>query len=67
MHGHADIHFFIDKAAGELLTRFNTPWIIKGDIEDPIVPKSHFWVAKSVIWLSQQVKKPLLRLAYDDY
>lgn len=49
------------------MTRFNTPWIIKGDIEDPEVPKSSYWVLKSVTWLSLQVKKPILRLTYDDY
>lgn len=67
LHGHHDATLFTDKAAAELLTRFNTPWTIKGDIEDPIVPKSKYWVVKSVAWLSEKVNKPLLRLTYDDY
>lgn len=67
MHTHPDTTFFLDKAAGEKLTRFNTPWTIKGDIEDPTVPKSKYWVVKSVAWLSEKLNKPLLRLTYDDY
>jgi glucosamine-6-phosphate deaminase len=59
--------FYLDKAAGWKLTRFNTPWTIKGDIEDPIVPKNTYWILKSVTWLSKKVKKPILRLTYDDY
>jgi hypothetical protein len=67
LHEHRDASFFLDKAAGELLTRFNTPWTIKGDIEDPVVPKSPYWIVKSLIWLSLKAKKPLLRLTYNDY
>jgi hypothetical protein len=52
LHTHPDTTFFLDKAAGENLTRFNTPWTIKGDIEDPTLPKSKYWVVKSVAWLS---------------
>ena len=59
--------FYLDKAAGWKLTRFNTPWTIKGDIEDPIVPKNTYWILKSVNWLSKKIKKPILRLTYDDY
>lgn len=67
LHDHPDIVFYLDKAAGEKLTRFNTPWVIKGDIEDPVVPNSSYWVLKSVTWLSEKVQKPILRLTYDDY
>lgn len=67
LFGHNDVTLVIDKAASELLTRFNTPWTIKGDIEDPLVPKSKYWVVKSVCWLSEKLNKPLLRLTYDDY
>jgi len=52
LHEHSDATFFLDKAAGEHLTRFKTPWIIKGDAEDPIVPKTSYWVLNSVTWLS---------------
>lgn len=67
LHDHPDLTFFLDKAAGQKLTRFNTPWVIKGDLEDPIVPKNSYWVLKSVIWLSLKLHKPILRLTYDDY
>ncbi len=67
LHQHSDATFYLDKAAGDSLTRFNTPWTIKGDIEDPIVPKTSYWVLKSVTWLSSQINKPILRLTYDDY
>jgi glucosamine-6-phosphate deaminase len=67
LHEHPDASFFLDKAAGEHLTRFNTPWVIKGDIEDPVVPKSPYWIVKSVIWLCLKAKKPILRLTYNDY
>lgn len=59
--------FYLDKAAGWKLQRFNRPWTIKGDAEDPIVPKNTFWILKSVTWLSNLVKKPILRLTYDNY
>ena len=67
LHDHPDIVFYLDKAAGWKLTRFNTPWVIKGDIEDPVVPKNTYWILKSVTWLSKKIKKPILRLTYDDY
>ncbi len=31
LHNHLDAQFYLDKGAGETLTRFKTPWIIKGD------------------------------------
>jgi len=43
------------------------PWTIKGDTEDPIVPKSQYWILTSVIWLAEKVNKPILRLEYEDY
>ena len=67
LHDHPDITFYLDKAAGWKLTRFNIPWTIKGDIEDPVVPKNTYWILKSVTWLSKILKKPVLRLTYDDY
>jgi len=67
LHDHPDMIFYLDKAAGWKLHRFNKPWTIKGDIEDPIVPKNTFWILKSVTWLSHLVKTPILRLTYSDY
>lgn len=31
LHNHPDAVFYLDKGAGEDLTRFKTPWVIKGD------------------------------------
>lgn len=52
LHDHPDATFYLDLAAGEKLSRFTIPWTIKGDYEDPTVPRSKFWVIRSVIWLS---------------
>jgi glucosamine-6-phosphate deaminase len=41
--------------------------VIKGDIEDPVVPLSPYWIVKSVMWLCLQTQKPILRLTYNDY
>ena len=67
LHDHPNAVFYLDKAAGSELSRFNIPWTIKGDIEDPKVPYSVYWVNKMVLWLSQRVEKPILRLTYEDY
>jgi glucosamine-6-phosphate deaminase len=57
----------LDKAAGEELSRFKVPWTIRGDKEDPIVPHSKYWISKMIFWLCKEVKKPILRLAFQDY
>jgi glucosamine-6-phosphate deaminase len=31
LHNHPDAVFYLDRAAGEQLSRFNIPWTIKGD------------------------------------
>lgn len=31
------------------------------------MPKSQYWILNSVIWLAEKVKKPILRLEYEDY
>jgi glucosamine-6-phosphate deaminase len=51
LHTHPDATFFLDKAAGEELSRFKVPWTIKGDKEDPIVPHSKYWILKMIFWL----------------
>lgn len=67
LHNHPDAVFYLDKGAGEDLTRFKVPWTIKGDKEDPIVPNTKFWICKMVQWLCHLVKKPILRLTFEDY
>lgn len=48
LHNHPDAKFYLDKGAGQTLSRFKTPWIIKGDKEDPIVPNTKYWIKKMV-------------------
>ena len=67
MHDHLDAVFYLDKAAGQDLSRFNIPWTIKGDQEDPLVPKTKYWVLKMIIWLCHEIGKPILRLTFEDY
>jgi len=58
---HQNIHVFVDEAAGAKLTREVAPWLI-GPCE---------WTPKfqrmAVIWLSQKVHKPILKLTLQDY
>ncbi|WP_318840763.1 hypothetical protein [Reichenbachiella ulvae] len=58
---HGDVTFVMDENAAKDLTRFETPWIV-GDCE---------WTKdlkrKAVVWLSQKLNKPILKLADRDY
>jgi len=67
LHDHNNAVFFLDRAAGQELSRFTIPWTIKGDKEDPQIPKTKYWVIKMVMWLCNQVKKSILRLTFEDY
>lgn len=55
------VEFILDEEASSLLTRFDTPWLVK-DCE---------WndkkIKKAVVWLSQELKKPVLKLTEEDY
>src|SRR5690606_9007359 len=56
-----NVEFVLDEDAASLLTRFDTPWLVK-DVE---------WcnasIKKAVIWLAQSLGKPILKLTEDDY
>ncbi|MCU0427613.1 MAG: glucosamine-6-phosphate deaminase [Candidatus Kapabacteria bacterium] len=58
---HFNTLFVLDEAAGAELTRIKTPWLIT----------SCDWteqrVRNAVVWLCQQVKKPILKLSDEDY
>lgn len=56
-----NIEFVIDNDAASELTRFNTPWLVKDCNWDK------FLIKKAVIWLSQSVNKPILKLTDEDY
>ena len=51
----------LDEAASEGLTRRRSPWLL-GHVEwnDQLI-------RKAVIWLAEQVKKPILKLTEEDY
>ncbi len=61
LQGHPDIEIVADGNAAEELTRFKTPWLV-GTCD--WAPK---FIRKAVIWLSQKVDKPVLKLTYKDY
>ncbi|MEM9888153.1 MAG: glucosamine-6-phosphate deaminase [Bacteroidota bacterium] len=58
---HPNVVIVVDGAASAKLTRVQTPWLL-GDIE-----WSPELVRKAVIWLSQTVNKPILKLTNRDY
>ncbi|GEM62934.1 glucosamine-6-phosphate deaminase [Sphingobacterium faecium NBRC 15299] len=55
------VEFILDTDSASLLTRFDLPWLAE-DIEwTPVLVK------KAVVWLSLEVKKPILKLTEEDY
>ena len=58
---HANISFFVDDNSASLLTRNVAPWLV-GPCE--WTPK---FIRKAVVWLCEQVKKPILKLSQGDY
>ncbi|MBR5956153.1 MAG: glucosamine-6-phosphate deaminase [Bacteroidales bacterium] len=59
LHDNASI--FVDETAGSLLTRVSAPWLV-GSCD--WTPK---FIRKAVVWLCQQVGKPILKLTERDY
>lgn len=61
LQGHPKVRFVIDQAAASALTRVRHPWLV-GSVEwTPDLAR------RSVVWLSQQTKKPVLKLLDEDY
>ena len=58
---HDDVSFFVDESAGSLLTRVVSPWLV-GPCE--WTPK---FIRKAVVWLCQELHKPILKLTEKDY
>ena len=56
-----NVEFIVDEAAAAELTRFDKPWLVKDCV----------WTArlikKAVIWLSDTLHKPILKLTEEDY
>lgn len=55
------VEFVLDQDAASELTRFNTPWLVKDCIWDETMIK------KAVIWLANNLEKPILKLTEEDY
>lgn len=58
---HDNVKFYLDTAAASCLTRVETPWKVGSCIWDDDL------IAKAVIWLSQQLDVPILKLTEEDY
>ncbi len=58
---HEDISFYVDENSASLLTRNVAPWLV-GPCE--WTPK---FIRKAVVWLCEQVHKPILKLTQSDY
>ncbi|WP_255478839.1 glucosamine-6-phosphate deaminase [Rufibacter sp. XAAS-G3-1] len=56
-----NVEFVLDQDAAMGLTRFGTPWLVKDCHWDTQLTR------KAVIWLSDTVKKPVLKLTEEDY
>jgi glucosamine-6-phosphate deaminase len=56
-----NVEFILDEDAASELTRFDTPWLVKDCNWTPQLIK------KAVIWLSETVNKPILKLTEEDY
>ncbi|AKQ45226.1 glucosamine-6-phosphate deaminase [Rufibacter radiotolerans] len=56
-----NVEFVLDQDAASALTRFDTPWLTRDCLWDEALTK------KAVIWLSNTVKKPILKLTDEDY
>jgi glucosamine-6-phosphate deaminase len=56
-----NVEFVLDEDAASFLTRFDTPWLVKDCIwHDKLIKKA-------VIWLANELKKPILKLTEEDY
>lgn len=64
---HANAQFFLDRAAAEHLTRYRCPWVLKGETHEIEIEFDEPTVIKAVVWLSQTVGRPILRLRNEDY
>lgn len=61
LQGHPNVRFLIDEAAASRLTRQRHPWLV-GPVEwSPALTR------RAIVWLSHEVKKPVLKLLDEDY
>lgn len=58
---HPNVKVIMDRGASEELTRLKAPWLIG------MVNWNDDLICKAVVWLSQILKKPILKLTDEDY
>lgn len=63
---HPDAICVIDKAAADLLMRYQSPWMVKGHRE-PMIFYDDYLKKKAVLWLSVRLNKPISKLTEEDY
>lgn len=56
-----NVEFILDEDAACLLTRFDTPWLVKDCVWTDQLTR------KAVIWLANTLGKPILKLTEDDF
>lgn len=61
LQNHPHTQILIDEAAGEKLKRFNEPWLVRSCTWTDLLVK------KAVVWLSEGIDKPILKLTDQDY
>jgi glucosamine-6-phosphate deaminase len=58
---HPNVKVYLDKGAAEELTSIKSPWLIG------MCNWTEDLVCKAVVWLSQKINKPILKLTEEDY
>jgi glucosamine-6-phosphate deaminase len=58
---HPNTTIVVDEAAAAELTRFKTPWLVGACVWNEKM------IRKGVVWLSNYLKKPILKLTQEDY
>jgi glucosamine-6-phosphate deaminase len=61
LQSHPNTTFFLDDAAAADLTRIATPWLVDEVVWEPAL------AVRAVVWLSQTVRKAVLKLTQQDY
>lgn len=61
LQGHPAVEFHLDTAAASELTRLRHPWLVGTVTWTPEITR------RAVVWLAQQVGKPVLKLLDEDY
>ncbi len=61
LQNHPNASFLVDRAAASNLTRFRFPWLV-GPVDWDAAMKK-----RAVVWLSQKLEKPILKLVDEDY